>query len=254
MQQSVGPSLVQALTVSAQRHFSFGSLQATFARAQAKNRLTGQDIPEAPWLIWDVSASTLRLPERLRASGGFEYVGRKPLGDGFTAHPVREIRGSLTRSFRGELFEAGVHFLLANGYTGQTLETLQLPSETISTERVVGVRNQSYAGVSFIYHFKTRPLLEIALSRFACLWIPAPAEYRAHRSGCEVGNAIVLATDCDRITLAFYRKRLGFEEVEPHGIRKHCHGCVYSGTRQTLKVLLAHRLHCSGSGSNAAKL
>ncbi len=154
LQQSVGPSLVRALTVSAQRRFSFGSLQATFARAQAKNRLTGQDIPEAPRLIWDISATTLRLPGRLRASGEFEYVGRKPLGDGFTAVPVREIRGSLTRSFHSESFEAGVHFLLANGYTGQTLETLQLPNETIPTERVVGVRNPSYAGVTFTYHLK----------------------------------------------------------------------------------------------------
>jgi len=154
LQQSVGPSLVQALTVSAQRHFSFGSLQATFARAQAKNRLTGQDVPEAPRLIWDVSATTLRLPARLRASVEFEYVGRKALGDRFTAVPVREIRGALSRSFRGESFEVGVHFLLADGYTGQTLETLQLPNETIRTERVVGVRNQSYAGASFIYHFR----------------------------------------------------------------------------------------------------
>jgi hypothetical protein len=154
LQQNVGPSLVRALTVSAQRHFSFGSLQATFARAQAKNRLTGQDIPEAPRLIGDVSASTLRLPARLRASGEFEYLGRKPLGDGFTAVPVREIRGSLTRSFRNGMFEAGMHFLLANGYTGQTLETLQLTNETIPTERVVGVRNQSYAGASVTYHFK----------------------------------------------------------------------------------------------------
>jgi hypothetical protein len=92
------------------------------------------------------------LPARLRASGGFEYVGRKPLGDGFAAVPVREIRGSLTRSFHGELFEAGVHFLLASGYTGQTLENLQLSNETMPMERVVGVRNQSYAGLSFIYH------------------------------------------------------------------------------------------------------
>ena len=154
LQQSVGPSLVRALTVSAERHFSFGSLKATFARAQAKNRLTGQDTPEAPRLIWDVSATTFRLPARLRASAEFEYVGRKPLGDGFTAVPVREIRGSLTRSFRSESFEAGVHFQLANGYTGQTLETLRLPNETIPTERVVGVRSQSYAGVSLIYHSK----------------------------------------------------------------------------------------------------
>lgn len=158
LQQSVGPSLVRTLTVTALRHLSFGSLQATFARAQAKNRLTGQDIPEAPRLIWDVSASTLRFPARLRAAVEFEYVGRKPLGDGFTAVPVRDIRGSLTRSFRSELFEAGVHFLLASGYTGQTLETLQLTNETIPTELVVGVRNQSYAGVSLVYHFKpSRP-------------------------------------------------------------------------------------------------
>jgi len=154
LQQSVGPSLVRVLTVSAQRHFSFGSLQATFARAQARNRLTGQDVPEAPRLIWDVSATTVRLPARLRSAVEFEYVGRKPLGDGFTAVPVREIRGSLTRSFHSESFEAGVHFLLANGYTGQTLETLQLPNETIPTERVVGVRNQSFAGVSLTYHLK----------------------------------------------------------------------------------------------------
>jgi hypothetical protein len=154
LQQSVGRSLVQALTVSAQRHFSFGSLRATFACAQARNRLTGQDVPEAPRLIWDVSATTLRLPAQLWASVEFEYVGRKPLGDGFAAVPVREIRGSLTRSFRGELFEVGVHFLLANSYTGQTLETLQLPSEAIPTERVVGVRNPSYAGVTLTYHLK----------------------------------------------------------------------------------------------------
>ena len=154
LQQSVGPSLVRALTVSARRRFSFGSFQATFARAQARNRLTGQDIPEAPRLIWDVSASTVLLPWQLRAAGEFEYVGRKPLGDGFTAVPVREIRGSLTRSFHSELFEAGVHFLLASGYTGQALETLQLTNETIPTERVVGVRNQSCARVSLIYHFK----------------------------------------------------------------------------------------------------
>ena len=61
LQQSVGPPLVRALTVSARRRFSFGSFQATLARAQARNRLTGQDIPEAPRLIWDVSASTVLL-------------------------------------------------------------------------------------------------------------------------------------------------------------------------------------------------
>jgi len=167
LQQSVGPSLVRALTVSALRHFL---LAHSKPRLPAPRRRTGSLVRTSqrlPRLIWDVSATTLRLPGRLRASGEFEYVGRKPLGDGFTAVPVRAIRGSLTRSFRSELFEAGVHFLLANGYTGQTLETLQLPNDTKPTERVMGVRNKSYAGVSLIYHLKPASPLEL-LSAFAC--------------------------------------------------------------------------------------
>jgi len=134
--------------------FSFGSLQATFAWATATETLTRQDVPEAPRLIWDVSGTTVRLPWRLRAGAELEYVGHKPLGDGFTAVPVREIRGSLTRSFSDGLFDAGVHFLLANGYTGQTLETLQLAGEASPFERIVGVRKASYAGITLSYHFR----------------------------------------------------------------------------------------------------
>jgi hypothetical protein len=154
LQENVGPSLVRSLMLSAQRHFSFGLLQATFARATATEALTRQDVPEAPRLIWDVSGTTVRLPWGLRAAGEFEYVGRKPLGDGFTAVPVREIRGSLTRSFSNGLFDAGTFFLLANGYTGQTLETLRLPGEVNPFERIVGVRKVSYAGITFSYHFR----------------------------------------------------------------------------------------------------
>jgi len=153
LQQDVGPSLVRSLMFSAHRHFSFGSLQATFARATATETLTGQAVPEAPRLIWDVSGTTVRLPWGLRAGAELEYVGRKPLGDGFTAVPVREVRGSVTRSFSDGLFDAGVHFLLANGYTGQTLETLELPGEA-SPERIVGVRKVSYAGLTLRYHFR----------------------------------------------------------------------------------------------------
>jgi hypothetical protein len=154
LQQDVGPSLVRSLMLSARRHFSFGSLQATFARATATETFTRQDVPEAPRLIWDVSATTARLPWKLRAAAELEYVGRKPLGDGFTALPVREIRGSFTRTFSGGLFDAGVHFLLANGYTGQTLETLNLPGEANPFERIVGVRKASYAGLTLSYHFR----------------------------------------------------------------------------------------------------
>jgi len=154
LQENVGPSLVRSLMLSAQRRFSFGSVQATFARATATETHTRQAVPEAPRLIWDVSGTTTRLPWRLRAAAEFEYVGRKPLGDGFTAVPVREIRGSVTRSFSNGLFDAGTFFLSANGYTGQTLETLQLPGEPNPFERIVGVRRVSYAGITFSYHFR----------------------------------------------------------------------------------------------------
>jgi len=114
-------------------------------------------VPEAPRLIWDVSGTMLRLPWGMRASGELEYVGAKPLGDGFTALPVREIRGALTRTFHDRLFDASLHFLSASGYTGQTLETLQLPGEAAPVEQIVGVRTASYAGVSFTYHFRREP-------------------------------------------------------------------------------------------------
>jgi hypothetical protein len=104
-------------------------------------------------MIWDVSVTKIRLPWGLRAAAELECVGHKPLGDGFTAVPVREIRGSLARSFSDGLFDAGVHFLLANGYTGQTLETLRLPGEASPFERIVGVRKASYAGITLSYHF-----------------------------------------------------------------------------------------------------
>ena len=154
LQQDVGPSLVRSAMVSAQRQFSFGYIQATFARARATDRLTGEDVPEAPRLIWDVSATMLRLPWGIRASGELEYVGAKPLGDGFTALPVREVRGTLTRSFHDGLFDAGLNFLSASGYTGQTLETLQLPGEAAPVEQIVGVRTASSAGVTLTYHFR----------------------------------------------------------------------------------------------------
>ncbi len=154
LQEDVGPSLVRSLMFSVHHHFSFGSLQATFARATATETRTGQDVPEAPRLIWDVSGTTVRLPWGVRAGAELEYVGRKPLGDAFTAVPVREIRGSLTRSFGEGQFDTGVHFSLANGYTGQTLETLQLAGEASPFERVVGVRQASWAGITLSYHFR----------------------------------------------------------------------------------------------------
>ena len=49
--------------------------------------------------------------------------------------------------------QAGVHFQLASGDTGQTTEVLALPGEGEPFERVVGVRIASYTTASFSYRF-----------------------------------------------------------------------------------------------------
>ena len=159
LQQDVGPSINKSVSISARRYFSFGYLQASFARADAHERLGGQPIPEAPRLIWDAVGGISRLPFHLHARGEFEYVGRKFLGDSdagnvLTATPVREFRGAVDRSFMEERFDAGVNFMIARGYTGQTVESLALPGETGAPfSRVVGVPLKSYVSVSFAYHF-----------------------------------------------------------------------------------------------------
>ena len=151
LQENVGPSLVHSLSLSLRRKLPFASLEATFARANATDLLTRKDVPEAPRLIWDISATSIRLPWHFEASSGVEYVGRKPLGYGFNATPVREIRATFTRSFTNGI-EAGLHFVAASGYSGQTLEALQLPNETVPVQRIVGVRQASYAGITLAYH------------------------------------------------------------------------------------------------------
>jgi hypothetical protein len=113
----------------------------------------GAPVPEAPRLIFDVLGTVDRLPFHLRARGEYEEVGRKPLGDGFTAVPVKELRGAVVRPLWKGRLDAGVNFLIATGYTGQTTEVLALPGETDAFERLVGVRTPSYAGVSLAFHF-----------------------------------------------------------------------------------------------------
>jgi hypothetical protein len=92
------------------------------------------------------------LPFRLKARGEFEEVGRKPLGDGFIAVPVQELRGALVRPFWNGHLDAGLNFVIARGYAGQTTEVLALPGENPG-ETVVGVRIPSYAGASLTLHF-----------------------------------------------------------------------------------------------------
>jgi len=78
-------------------------------------------------MICDAIASENNLPFHLQVRGEFEYVKAKPLGDGFTSLPVREIRGAVLRLFKENRMSVGANFLLASGYTGQTTETLAIP-------------------------------------------------------------------------------------------------------------------------------
>jgi hypothetical protein len=156
LQEDAGPGILKSITVTARRNFSHGFIQGLFSRADARDRLTGETIPEAPRLIWDVLGTIDRLPFHLQARAEYEEVGRKSLGDGFVAAPVREFRGALVRPFESKGIDIGVNFFLASGYGGQTLETLALPGEGSPFERVTGVRLKSYATASFTYHFGRR--------------------------------------------------------------------------------------------------
>jgi hypothetical protein len=153
LQFDEGPSVNRYITVSARRYFGVGLLQASVSKADARDLSDGTPIPEAPRFIVDVLGTLERLPFHLQARGEFEEVGRKPLGDGFISVPVREFRGALVRSFYQGKIQAGVHFQIASGYTGQTTEVLALPGESDAFERVVGVYIPSYATVSATYHF-----------------------------------------------------------------------------------------------------
>jgi len=154
LQEVVGPSLNKVIAVSMQRNFSFGSLYLSYAQADARDRITGEPIPEAPRTIIDAVGSINRLPYRLRVRGEYEYVKAKPLGDRFTGVPVTEIRGALLRTFLEDRMSIAANFLIAKGYTGQTTETLALPGEPSPIERVVGVPLKSYVSLSWTYYFK----------------------------------------------------------------------------------------------------
>ena len=78
----------------------------------------------------------------------------KPLGDGFTGVPVTEIRGAVLRTFREDRMSMAANFMIANGYTGQTTETLALPNEPEPFERAVGVPLKSYVSLSWTYRFR----------------------------------------------------------------------------------------------------
>ena len=154
LQEVVGPSLNKVISVSMQRNFSQGSIYLSYAQADARDRVSGQPIPEAPRMIWDAVGSYNRLPFHLRARGEFEFVRAKPLDNGFVGVPVTEIRGAILRPFLEDRMSIAANFLIAHGYTGQTVETLSFPAGTDPVDRVMGIPLKSYVSVSWTYYFK----------------------------------------------------------------------------------------------------
>ncbi len=157
LQINQGPSRLRFMTVAARRDFQYGSLLATFSKADARDLDTGEPTPEAPRTIFDLLGTIQKLPFRLQMRGELEYVGAKPLGTGClpdgkaecTGVPVKEFRGAVVRPFLNGRMNVGVNFLVAGGYTGQTAENFY-PSDI---QEVVGVRIPSYASVTFTYRF-----------------------------------------------------------------------------------------------------
>jgi hypothetical protein len=149
------------MTVAVRRPFAFGPFQASLSKADARDLNSGDPTPEAPRTIIDLSGTIQKLPFHLQAKGEFEYVGRKPLGTGCdalnlnaecTGTPVKEFRGALVRPFLNGPLDAGVNFLIARGYAGQTTENFY-PSDI---QEVVGVRIPWYASLAFTYRFGAR--------------------------------------------------------------------------------------------------
>ena len=153
LQEDLGPSLNRVIAVSLQRNFSQGAIYISYAQADARDTRTGEPVPEAPRLIWDALGSYNRLPFHLQAKGEFEYVRAKPLGDGFFGVPVTEFRGALLRPFFDNRMAIATNFLIASGYTGQTLETIPFPPDPCPVECIVGVPLKSYVSVSWTYYF-----------------------------------------------------------------------------------------------------
>ncbi len=154
LQRDVGPGLLKSITVTARHNFTHGFVQGLFARADARDRISGEPTPEAPRLIWDILATVDRLPFHLLARGEYVHVGIKPLGGSFDSVPVRVFRGAIIRPFESKGFDVGVNVFIASGYGGQTVLTLVLPGEGEPFDRVTGFPLRSYATASFTYHFR----------------------------------------------------------------------------------------------------
>jgi hypothetical protein len=177
LQFDLGPGRIRYMAATLRQGFSFGSLQATFEQADARDLDTGQVTPEAPRSIGDLSWTYQKLPFHLLAKGEFEYVGRKVVGNGcdesdpndLTSYclgvPNKEFRLAVMRPFLEGKINVGVNMMIAAGYTGQTTENFAanfapgqvglvngaVPENPVA--EVVGVRIPSYASVKFTYKF-----------------------------------------------------------------------------------------------------
>jgi hypothetical protein len=175
LQFDLGPGRIRYVAATLRQSFRFGSLQATFEQADARDLSTGQVTPEAPRLIGDLVFTYQKLPFHLQAKGEFEYVGRKVVGNGCDEStpnnlssyclgvPNTEFRFALSRPFLEGKINVGLNMLVARGYTGQTTENFALnpqagavgplPVPENPVAEVVGVRIPSYASLNFIYRF-----------------------------------------------------------------------------------------------------
>jgi Carboxypeptidase regulatory-like domain len=175
LQFDLGPGRIRYLAATLRQNFSYGSFQATFEQADARDLDSGQITPEAPRLIGDFTWTYQKLPFHLQAKGEFEYVGKKVVGNGcdesnpndLTSYclgvPNKEFRLALARPFLQGRINVGVNMMIARGFTGQTTENfatdykpgyvgpLPVPDNRIA--EVVGVRIPSYASVNFTYRF-----------------------------------------------------------------------------------------------------
>ena len=130
------------------------------------NSLVQITTPEAPRTLFDLLGTIQKLPFHLQMRGEFEYVGAKPLGTGCfpdantecVGTSVREFRGAAVRPFMDGRLTAGVNFLIASGFTGQTTEnfcqqTTPGNCDPSQFQEVVGVRIPSYASATLTYRF-----------------------------------------------------------------------------------------------------
>jgi len=167
LQEDEGPGRLRYFTALAAHRFSFGFAQALLSKADARDVESGEPTPEAPRTIIDALGTLDRLSWGVQARSEFEYVGRKPLGDGFQAVPVKELRGAVVKHVKSSPLVLGIDFLLARGFTGQTTEDLPAgwtpqsgpPGCSVANldcatqETAVGVRLPSFVGASVSWTF-----------------------------------------------------------------------------------------------------